>query len=52
MSLTKIPAHNAMPCGIMLSVKLLLDVSCNILFNIELVQCLGEERGGNKVRLF
>merc|ERR1711894_329140 len=38
---TKVPANNAVPCGVVLFVKLLLDVSCNVLLNVVLLQGLG-----------
>merc|ERR1740123_1300643 len=38
---TKVPSNNAVPCGVVLFVKLLLDVSCNVLLNVVLLQSLG-----------
>jgi len=35
---TKVPAHNGMPGGVILSIKLLLDKSSNIFFNIVLFE--------------
>lgn len=37
---SKVPSNDAMPRGRVLLIKLLFDVSGNILFNIEFLQCL------------
>ena len=37
----KVPAHNAMPGGVVLLVELLLDVGSDVLLNVVLLQSLG-----------
>ena len=36
----EVTANNAMPCGVVLFVELLLDVGSNVLLNVELLQGL------------
>ena len=38
---TEVSAHNAVPCGVVLLIELLLDEGSNVLLNIELLECLG-----------
>ena len=38
---TEVSAHDAVPCGVVLLVELLLDEGSDILLNVELLECLG-----------
>jgi len=38
---TKVAANDAMPCWVVLLVKFLFDICCNILFYVELLDGLG-----------
>ena len=44
--LTEIPAHNAVPCGVVSLVKVLLDVGRDVLLHCVLVQGLLKSRAG------
>ncbi len=38
---SEVPAHDAVPGGVVLFVKLFFDVSCNVLLDVVLFQSLG-----------
>ena len=39
----EVASYDAVPCGVVLLVELLLDEGCDVLLNVELLECLGRD---------